>query len=203
MTEGFTARSFETVYRHDPDPWSQSAHDGDKKGYYEFSRRRLVETLRPYRMRTGLEVGCGHGHVTAMLEDRLGVVMTGMDISKTAINRAQELHPQRFVVGNIIDNDFTIPDKFSCVLWGQVFWYFLHEIDRAIENTLRCVEAGGLLVISQMFRDDQRYDEKVEGFAGVLDIFLGYCERLRLIEARYDDSERYKHKDGLLFFRAL
>lgn len=195
---------FEALYQNDSDPWFQSAESGAMAEYYAFSRHRLAETLRHYRAGRGLEVGCGHGYLTAYLQKSLCVTMTGMDVSQAAIEKAQELHRNRYLVRDIIAPDFGPPGQFGFVLWGQVFWYVLHEINRAVLNTLRCIEPGGLFVISQAFLAQQRYGTEIaDGFEGAVDLFRSYDDRLRLIEARYDDSERYVHRDGLLIFRVL
>lgn len=196
--------NFEALYAAEHDPWFQSAESGAMARYYDFSRKRLVEALRPHRTGSGLEIGCGHGHLTAYLQKSLCVQMTGIDIAQKAVEKAQELHRQRFLVSDIIGKDFEPPGSYAFVLWAQMLWYVLHEIDRALENSLRCVEPGGLLVISQAFLANQRYGREIaDGFEGAVDLFRGYDDRLRLIEARYDDSERHVHRDGLLIFRVL
>lgn len=196
---------FEALYAEESDPWSQSAESGEMAAYYDFSRRRLVESLRAYSLESGLEIGCGHGHVAAEIQRTLCIRMTGMDVSPSAVARATVLHPaQSFFTGDLISGGLELPAKFGFVLWGQIFWYVLHRFSMAIRNTLRCVEKGGLLVVSQAFLREQRYGTEIaDGFEGTLRLFDQYRDRLRLIEARYDDSNRFVHHDGLLVFRVI
>lgn len=199
---------FEALYRDERDPWEQSAETGQMARYYDFSRSRLLETLRPHTPGDVLEVGCGHGHLSAFLQRRLAASVTGMDISANAIDVARLKYPgHRFIVGDIIAPAFeTFATRpFDMVIWGQCLWYLLHEIDRAITNTLRCVAPGGIFVVSQAFLRDQRYGTEIaNGFEGTLELLMdGYCDALRLIEARYDDGDRFIHRDGLLIFRVL
>src|SRR5690349_1107892 len=93
---------FEGMYREDDDPWNQAARPGldlPRQRYYTQSRANLIKILRgrltpyPARTRLGLEVGCGHGHVTKLLQDTLWMNWDGMDVSKTAVDRASKLYP--------------------------------------------------------------------------------------------------------------
>lgn len=196
---------FDALYREQTDPWEQSATSGDMGRYYAASRRNVIEVVHRHKPDSGLEVGCGFGWLTAMLQGAFGVQMTGMDISPTAVVQAQGRHPNgpRFVWGDIlVDNEI---GQFGAVIWAQMLWYVLEEIDDAVRNTLRCLAPGGLFIVSQGFLREQRYGRYVaNGFHGTARLFVErYSEALSLIEAKHDDSDRHVLMDGLLVFRVI
>lgn len=193
--------NFAALYAEQDDPWEQSGATGDMADYYAYSRNMLIEALwRHGAGPQGLEIGCGHGHLTEMLNEAVGPVM-GLDISATAVRQATALHPGiRFVQGDVTADDFNAC-RFGYVIWAQILWYVLHRIDVAIDNTLRAIEPGGLFVVSQAFLREQRYGKDIaDGFDGALRLFLSR-PGLQLIEARYDVTGRYVHRDGLMVFR--
>jgi SAM-dependent methyltransferase len=194
---------FDSLYGTDQDPWQQGADRGEMAAYYEHSRSFLIDTLCSYLNSgaRGLEVGCGHGHLTRRLNYYFR--MTGMDISRTAVDFAKRQNNGIYVQGDIIRDKFDQFGPFRFVVWGQILWYVLHEIDRAIENTMKCLEPGGLFIVSQAFLREQKYGKEIaDGFLGTLDLFREtYSDRLTLLHASYDDEERYVHHDGLLIFR--
>lgn len=192
---------FDGLYAENPDPWGQSGEDGAMGLYYRESRSRLLGALMRHRPGNGLEVGCGHGHLTEILQSSLMVPVVGMDISDRAIRRAEALRTGVvFVTGDISSEKFLAPGRFGFVVWAQVLWYLLERIDTAIDNTLAMVEPGGLFVVSQAFLRDQQYGREVaDGFDGALARFLS--RGLHLIEARHDDADQLCHRDGLMIFR--
>lgn len=163
---------FEALYRAEADPWEQSGR-GARTGYYAFSRRNLLARMACHLPMDAscLEIGSGHGHLTAMLDRAFGRAF-GMDISPAAIERAGQFHPHlRFIRGDITAGDFCAPGRFDCVVLAQCWWYVLHEVDRALENALSCVEDGGLLAVNQALLAEQRYGKNIaDGFAGMLAI---------------------------------
>lgn len=200
---------WDALYRSERDPWDQSARTGAWARYYQLSRQRLVAALLRHQMKhdsIGLEVGCGHGHVTHYLAQQLKVPMIGLDASREAVKEARRLYPQELFVVNDITaakGRFTPLGHFNFVVLGQCLWYLLHAIDQTIDNIYQITRPGGLLVISQAFLKEQRYGRDIaHGFEGLLSLFLdSYSPEFRLIEASYDDSNRFDCHDGLLVFR--
>lgn len=197
---------FEGFYEKFEDPWQQSARDGGPmSAYYKHSRAVVMETLVHYEVQSVIEVGCGHGHLTARLTDYIPHTL-GMDVSFAAVQEARRQHPHvMFCLGNILDRDFTLTRGLESVLWSQCLWYLLHELDQAVENSVGMLRDGGYLVISQAFLRDQKYGRHiVDGFAGCIRTFNErYSSRLRLVRAVLDDSRRFPHDDGILVYRYL
>jgi SAM-dependent methyltransferase len=189
---------FDGLYRAEADPWGQSAESGDMALYYGHSRQRLIEALQTRHRGTGLEVGCGHGHVTALLNYGLSLHFEGMDISPAAIERAKTKYPFPFHCGDIRQEH--IPARqFGTVIWSQIWWYVLADWQAALENTLAMIHPGGLFVVSQAFLNYQKYGREIAlGFEGARVLLQS---RLDLIHSDYDSSGRFCHSDGLLIFR--
>jgi trans-aconitate methyltransferase len=172
--------------------------------YYAESRVRLIEALNHLGcFGSGIEIGCGHGHLTRMLSNALCPVV-GIDVSKDAIERARVLHPHvAFDEGDITAEDFKAGPRQFIVL-AQCLWYLLHRFDVVLANCLNSIPIGGLLVVSQAFLvGEQRYGAEIaDGFTGALRLFIA-SDRLQLIHANYDDGGRLVHRDGLMIFRKV
>lgn len=122
-----------------------------------------------------LELGCGAGNFS-MLMERAGLVVTGIDISRTAIRWAQESANEqnaraRFVVGNVVDlNDFG-DETFDTVVDGHC----LHCIvgpDRArcLSSVRRVLKRGGIFVVLTMCGEvrDERIRASYDEASGVV-----------------------------------
>ncbi len=118
------AEHFAALYANGGDPWHvrTAAYERDKR----------QETLAPImdrRFEHGLEVGCGEGHLTALLAPRCRT-MLGIDLDPTIVGRALALH------GNIPDLEFRqgrMPDdfpdeRFDLLVFSEVL-YFLDETE--------------------------------------------------------------------------
>lgn len=202
---------FESLYQTDKDPWNQSGEDGEISAYYVASRARLISVVQghlhelPTRL-TGLEIGCGHGHVTNVLSEIVGGKWTGMDISPTAIKQAYALFPKKsFMTGDITLPSFVLNNKFDIVILGQLLWYVMHQMETVLMNCHRLLNPEGILIVSQAFLREQLYGKDIiDGFPGLLEMFMKYYpQRYTLVEARYDDTQRYLHHDGVLALRKV
>lgn len=211
---------FEGLYKSTPDPWNQSGEVDDQMArYYEHSRAQLRGAINRYfgnNAIDGLEIGCGHGHVVDLLRKyNTRCSWSGLDISPTAIKEATEKYPDYpFYVEDITIEGFrnvslTLP--YDVVVVGQLLWYILHKMDAVVTNCHGLLERGGLLIFSQAFLAVQRYQVPynvynldTDGFVGLVRLFVTrYPHLFTLVEARYDDSGKYIHNDGLLVFRKV
>jgi ubiquinone/menaquinone biosynthesis C-methylase UbiE len=67
------------------------------KGFHD----KIISTIKDTRATTILDVGCGEGYTTKEINDNYLCVITGIDVSKTIIRKAKELHPEiAFTVGS-------------------------------------------------------------------------------------------------------
>lgn len=205
---------FQGLYERCSDPWGQSGEREDIASYYSFSRHRLAMALLGHVGKTEgerLEIGCGHGHAMNAVAKAIGGDWTGIDISHAAVTEARKLYPEHsFHVADICARLPFPPSalgKFDVVILSQILWYILDRRDAAMDHVIRLTKLGGLVVISQAFLREQLYGRDIiDGFDGALDWITGgtlYPGRLRLVEARYDDTEQHVHHDGLLIFRKV
>jgi len=202
---------FEALYSQEVDPWEQSAKGGDMATYYMHSRMRLARSLRarfPTQGVRGIEVGCGHGHVTQMLHALMPrALWGGIDVSSKAVEGARERYPGLlFEVADITRTETLhgFNRSQNIVLLNQVLWYVLDRMDHTVANCLSMIKGDGLLIISQAFLRDQRYGREIaDGFQGALKLLDRYSEWLSLIECSYDDSAETRCLDGLMVYRKL
>ena len=195
----------EAKYLAEIDPWEQSGQTGDRAEYYTFARERLLSSLSQHveAEERGLEIGCGYGYLTNLLARQYDMV--GLDVSETAIKRAQTLNPgiqyERYDVtaGYVLEP----LGKFDFVILSQLWWYVLHELGTVMENCRQYLKPEGLLVLHQAFLHDQKYmKELADGFHGSLQLLMLY-DGFRLIEAQYDDTDRRCYNDGLIIMRKV
>lgn len=203
---------FEGLYARCEDPWGQGGTREDMASYYSFSRHRLAMALLGLCGKgegQRLEIGCGHGHAMNAVAKAIGGEWIGIDISQTAVREAGKLyHEHHFHVADIRAGLPFPPSsvgKFDVVIMSHMLWYILDDLDKAVTNCIRLTKTGGLFVISQAFLREQLYGrERIDGFLGAVRVldseFAGW---LRLIEARYDDTDTHVHHDGLLIFRKI
>lgn len=219
MTEGLVFRNdgdslvfvgdFDGLYTNDADPWGQSGDRGPMASYYRETRMRLGRALRAHARPGGayLEVGCGHGHALAQLNnDVRGGQWHGMDISPQAIAHASLVYPRyHFHTGDIAARCRRKIGPFDAIILNQCLWYVLERLDDAVANCTKILKPDGIFIVSQAFlRGRQRYGADIaDGFHGTLALFVRRYPKLRLIEAHYDDTDAHAHHDGLLVFRRV
>lgn len=197
---------FDGLYAEQPDPWEQAGITGDKADYYALSRGALVSAVKDYGVGRACEIGCGHGHLTALLDQVCPHGAMGVDVSNVAVARARKLYPNvDFIARNICDAKADLaPIECDAVIWANCLWYLLHALDHAFANSLGLLDRNDLFIVSQGFlHEEQRYGrEVIDGFNGAVSTLLHrYGDRLQLIEAQYDDHDDFVLKDGLLIFR--
>lgn len=98
----------------------------------------------------GLDVGCGEGHNTRLIEKR-GARMTGVDVAPTFVRAAKEMEAERggrigYVVGSGVELPFAAGNfDFATALMSLMD---LPEQDRALEEIHRVLRPGGFLQFS-------------------------------------------------------
>ncbi len=83
-----------------------------------------------------LDVGCGLGEITSMLNDR-GYNVKGIDINSKTISKAKQLYPKvNFEVGDVKDVDYS---KYNVIiLWGVFEYVFeMSTLLKKIENEMK------------------------------------------------------------------
>ena len=120
---------FDGLYKSEKDPWYQSNEtSGEYNLYYIYSRDRLNNKLKEINPNSLLEVGCGLGYTTQIIQDCLPKCdITGMDISSVAVKRADKLFPNlKFKSSDISDVNLSLDIKYDVVVLNQLLWYILN-----------------------------------------------------------------------------
>jgi len=139
IKDGKLIGDFEGLYSVCADPWKQSEHLNE-------SRRILAinwcQRLRKLSGSTNIiELGCGYGYLTQSLRD-LSFCSVGVDISRTAVQKARALNPGSVFIEATI-SDFDLLERFDpdVFLMEEITWYVLEELDLFIER-LKKYSAG-------------------------------------------------------------
>ncbi|MBL4710092.1 MAG: class I SAM-dependent methyltransferase [Flavobacteriales bacterium] len=199
---------FEGFYQNNNDPWDQNSKDSDMSSYYEFSRKRLIQSIKSLKnVKTIVEIGCGLGIVTSLINESMdGCILSGIDISETAISKARLKYSHiNFNVGNIASPSFNNPESLDVIILNQMLWYILENLDIAIDNVYNILNDEGFLIISMAFLNEQNYGKDIiDGFDGLID----YCksdinDKFELIYSDLDQSNDYDYNDGIVCLRKI
>ena len=80
---------FEEMYRDYDNPWHQI-----EEASISYSKHDTINTIRRFGLNRVVEVGCGFGFFTKKLSDNCkNTIFSGLDISETAIKKAQKAFP--------------------------------------------------------------------------------------------------------------
>jgi len=93
-----------------------------------------------------LDIGCGSGLYSAILQQR-GAVVTGIDISKTMLQIArQEVKDAKFHFADITDMSF--PDKSFDFAMSALMLGYVENWDQAFKEVRRILKPGGIFIFS-------------------------------------------------------
>lgn len=122
----------------------------------DLTRRRQAsfDALQPNRGETVLDIGCGNGLLTAELaravgqEGRVLGIDPSEDMRAAGVNRCKDYRFVEFMdgVATALPLEDAVADKAISV---QVFEY-IEDIEGAISEAMRCLKAGGRLVVSDL-----------------------------------------------------
>ena len=198
---------FDGLYKSEKDPWYQSNEtSGEYNLYYIYSRDRLNNKLKEINPNSLLEVGCGLGYTTQIIQDCLPKCdITGMDISSVAVKRADKLFPNlKFKSSDISDVNLSLDIKYDVVVLNQLLWYILKSISDTFENCFSILNTNGRVVISQAFlTTPQLYAKDIcDGYGGLISYLNKNMKNKFVIEYKnIDYSNHLKHNDGLIVLR--
>jgi SAM-dependent methyltransferase len=200
---------FDGLYAIDMNPWEQSADsDLNYNKYYDFSRARLAEAIKNIEnKKTILEVGCGKGFALNLLADNLpDSSLSGVDISSIAIEHARKKFPNHnYMVGDIGSSEFAAEQKYDIVIFNQILWYILENIETAVFNAHKLLRLGGHFLISQGYLKEQHYGlDIVDGFDGCREFMeIHHKQLFSQTDSQFDHSGEFLLNDGLLSYQKL
>lgn len=190
---------FEGLYQNETDPWGQSGQDKRLQELYKSSRTALLENIQQLpKVKSACEVGCGLGYVTNFLEQHLeDIVVDGIDISNTAIQKAKSLFNQNYLVGDITDKNLNLPQQYDIIILNQILWYILEDLPTVFKNVNQFTTKNGYLIISTLFLKNQQYGNEI---IGSFDELIQYClnNSYRFIHGNIDYNDNLEHWDSIL-----
>ncbi|MFA3790606.1 class I SAM-dependent methyltransferase [Aliiglaciecola sp. SL4] len=190
---------FDEYYKHEHDPWDQSA-TGESSEYYLSSRNRLAKLIRAKKPSQVLEIGCGLGYACAHFNSQYVSNYSGWDISEEAIRKAKEKFPSFTFNRCDITTPLTSTKKYDVVILNQLLWYILPQIDQVMDNCSRLLSDNGLLIVANAFAREQKYGvEFIDGFGGAFNYFNLSKHQVKLIQCEYND-EGFRNLDGVFIF---
>lgn len=202
---------FEDYYKNDEDPWGQKGSEDRLKEYYSFSRGNLLGVISSLvaaekRKFDVLEVGCGLGYVLSYLDSGLEgrANLTGMDISPTAIKKANILFPNlNFIVGDICSSPLLFKKKYDIVAMTHLLWYILEGLPQVFANINNLLKKDGFLIFSNAFLKEQRYGRHIiDGFNGLIRyVCANYFNEYKIIKAEINYTTEFLYYDGVFVLK--
>lgn len=116
---------FEKMYQDHKDPWRQSVSEKDAT-----DKKIVLSKIQEIDPKRVIEIGCGLGHFTNDIRNSFSGELLGIDISKTAIKKAQKNYPNiRFETGDLLS--FNLFDNFlpDMIIMAEVTWYVLDRLE--------------------------------------------------------------------------
>lgn len=127
IRDGRFVGEFEEMYRDFADPWHQTTRE-------RFSSEKavalnlLARLEQDHGVRRVVELGSGLGHFTARMAG-LGLDVTGIDVSETAVAKARAAHPGlTFTTARF--NQFDVVRQLApdVIVMAEITWYVLDDL---------------------------------------------------------------------------
>ena len=136
IKDGKLVGEFEQMYQDFDEPWHQTVRE-------EYSSEKTVGINLMLRLKNQsgiknvVELGCGFGNYTARIH-QLGLNVTGLDISQTAIEKSKKRHSHlndgaagklQFEVAEFGDFEKLKSLKPDVIVMPEITWYILDQLD--------------------------------------------------------------------------
>lgn len=154
IKDGKFIGKFEEMYKMFDDPW----HQKENLGMF-YSKMLTPVTLRQHGIKRVLEMGCGLGAFTNYLKVSVpDCSIAGMDISETAIAKAKASYPEMEFYGGGVLQFSENPDMgFEAVIFSEIMWYILADLDSAIKNLSEKFQNKLVIVNQAFYKGEQEY----------------------------------------------
>lgn len=125
---------------------------------YKVTRKILRKLLHKYSSnkinKNALDIGSGTGFVINIWQS-LGISVTGIDISATAVNRLKKSYPDyTFLEADIGKEKTTLPENtFSICSAASVLYHIVDDeaLNRALQNIHSLLQEDGIFIFSENF----------------------------------------------------
>lgn len=133
--DGKFVGDFEGMYQNSSEiPWHMDK--GVEKIFSRVSLTILKKFHEEHHFKTVCDLGCGLGYMTEKIKAELAISrITGMDVSFTAIEKAQKLFPDiAFKQYNILNKNNVHEEKYNLVIAKNILWYVLEDVNLVFSN---------------------------------------------------------------------
>ncbi len=119
---------------------------------------------------TGIDFCCCNGAgMRFLLKFQNALSMTGVDASKTVIDRAKLRSEKEgfgektsFILGDVCDSG--LPENSYDLVWGEDAWCYVEHKDKLISEAARVVNTGGTIAFTDWIERDGLSDAEAERF---------------------------------------
>ena len=126
IKDGKFIGNFEQMYKDFEDPWGQLENKFTVEN--EIFKKWCTKMKNEEKNRV-IEIGSGLGRVTNFIKKQ-GLDVLGIDISDTAVKKAQERYPEcNFIRGDILDFDIYLKFNPQIIILSEITWYVLEKLD--------------------------------------------------------------------------
>lgn len=174
IKDGRLIGRFEEMYARFDDPWNQSDRD---YCWLSKSRWSTILNIRKYCYGSIVEFGSGLGHYTHMISTQTDAIVTGVDISPTAIQKARRHYPEHSFVVDAVKNIHAYHDR-DAVLFAEITWYILDDLKEIFDRMLESHRGKHFLHNLVFYKGSQRYGRE---FFTTFEEFAAFCP-FKLIE---------------------
>ncbi len=153
IKDGKFIGKFEEMYKAHDDPWMQSQQPN------RYSRQMAIMNIKRYGIKSIVEYGCGLGYYANWIYKETGIVCKSIDISETAVRRAQRKFPLLdFNVGDIKDlGRLGNKQNIDCILLADITWMILQDLDHINEQLLEYFRGKYLINNFVTYKGTQKY----------------------------------------------
>lgn len=142
---------FEEMYQQCSDPWIQTTQPN------KFARTAGIIQMKSINATKILECGCGLGYYSNAIFKELGIVPRSIDISPTGIARAKKLFPKLSFEVCDITKSLIEYKTYDCVLFAEIIWYILPDLDNLFEVLEKHFKGKHLVVVQVFYKGQQEY----------------------------------------------
>jgi SAM-dependent methyltransferase len=151
IKDGQFIGKFDEMYAKFEDPWMQSKQPN------QYARNAGIIHLKNFQIGSVLECGCGLGYYADWIHKETGITPISLDVSAEAIKKARTLFPHLHFEVADISKDLKMYQNVECVMFAEIVWYILPQLDDILEE-LKALFTGKYLLVNQVFyKGSQKY----------------------------------------------
>lgn len=157
IKDGVFIGKFEEMYQEFPDPWNIACL-GNHNPVEALALNAAQRLYSENNARTCLDIGCGLGDLSYRIA-AIGLDVTGMDCSSTAVSKAGSNFPQcRFICGDALDKETISQVNPDIILLSELLWYILPALDELLDFLRRNLPRTHIVNLLTFYpRGQQKY----------------------------------------------